>query len=32
MLAHVTVQDDKKPRWRIFSRKCYEKAWFQVIF
>jgi len=28
MLAHVTVQDDKKPRRRIFGRKCYEKAWF----
>jgi len=24
MLAHVTVQDDKKPRRRIFSRKFYE--------
>jgi len=32
MLAHVSVQDDKKPRRRIFGRKCYEKAWFQVIF
>jgi len=32
MLAHVTVQDDKKPRRRIFGRKCYEKAWFQAIF
>jgi len=30
MLAHVTVQDDKKPRRRIIGRKCYEKAWFQV--
>jgi len=30
MLAHVSVQDDKKPRRRIFGRKCYEKAWFQV--
>jgi len=28
MLAHVSVQDDKKPRRRIFGRKCYEKAWF----
>ncbi|SVA22523.1 uncharacterized protein METZ01_LOCUS75377 [marine metagenome] len=26
MLAHVTVQDDKKPRRRIFGRKFYEKA------
>jgi len=32
MLAYVSVQDDKKPRRRIFGRKCYEKAWFQVIF
>jgi len=32
MLAHVTVQDDKKPRRRIFGRKFYEKAWFQVNF
>jgi len=26
MLAHVSVQDDKKPRRKIFGRKCYEKA------
>jgi len=32
MLAHVTVQDDKKPRRRIFGRKFLKKLDFKLTF
>ena len=32
MLAHVTIQDDKKPKRRIFGKKFMKKLDFKLAF